>query len=359
MKKKISLLGMLALSLLIMGQGCVSLSPSAGAGSAAGVFVSTDNGETWQPLSALPEPDGVQSLADVSVYRFVNDPEDSRALYWLSRERGMFYSYNEGRLWRTVEGPLASGFVYALAVHPGDKCTLIATSGSEVYQSTDCSRSWQEIYRESRTDVRVASLAYSPFAPYVMYLAESNGDLLASRDSGNSWQVVKRFEAPLVQVEVDPFHENLIYVASRANGLYRSGDGGKTWAELKTTMSDFSGALEYRRFLVHPGKTDVLYWISTFGVLVSNDRGDNWKSIDLITPPGSAQIYGFAINAENDNEMYYTATINNRSTFYKSVDGGKHWTTNKLPSGYVPTALRVHPERSNVLYLGFTIPPKE
>ena len=79
----------------------------------------------------------------------------------------------------------------------------------------------------------------------------------------------------------------------------------------------------------------------------------------LITAPGGANIYGFAVNPQNDNEIYYTATIGTRSTFYKTADGGQNWVTKKLPSGQVPTVLRVHPSNPNMLYLGLTIPPSK
>jgi hypothetical protein len=78
----------------------------------------------------------------------------------------------------------------------------------------------------------------------------------------------------------------------------------------------------------------------------------------LLTAPGSVQIYGFAVNPKNPNHMYYTATANNRSTFYRTVDGGQNWITKRLPSGQIPTALRVHPEQEDWVYVGFTIPPK-
>jgi hypothetical protein len=76
----------------------------------------------------------------------------------------------------------------------------------------------------------------------------------------------------------------------------------------------------------------------------------------LLTAPGSVQIYGFAINPQDDNHIYYTATANNRSTFYRSIDGGANWITKKLPSGQIPTALRIHPEEPDWIYVGFTIP---
>lgn len=80
--------------------------------------------------------------------------------------------------------------------------------------------------------------------------------------------------------------------------------------------------------------------------------------LNLITPPGSVLIYAFAINPNNDAEMYYTATQaeTNHSTFYKSIDSGQTWTTKKMPSGQIPAILRVHPDQNNLVYLGFTTP---
>jgi len=87
------------------------------------------------------------------------------------------------------------------------------------------------------------------------------------------------------------------------------------------------------------------------------DRGESWQAMKLITPPGGADIYAFAVNPKNENEIYYTATINGRSTFYKSIDGSENWVTKKLPSGQLPVAMLIHPEKDNIVYLGFTFPP--
>ena len=64
------------------------------------------------------------------------------------------------------------------------------------------------------------------------------------------------------------------------------------------------------------------------------------------------------INPKNEQEIYYTATIQNRSTMYKTVDGGQTWTTKRLPSGQIPTVLHMD-SVNELLYAGFTIPPKQ
>ncbi|PIZ95029.1 MAG: hypothetical protein COX81_01890 [Candidatus Magasanikbacteria bacterium CG_4_10_14_0_2_um_filter_37_12] len=346
---------------LLLGAGCLSISQSNGVETSGpgGMFVSVDKGESWQPISTKPTAQGVQNISNVSVYRLIPDLQDTKTMYWLSREQGLFYTYDDGKTWQQASSPLSSGFVYSIAIHPEDVCTVYATDGSHVYKSIDCNRTWEEVYRESRTSAGIRALLVNPFSPYQILLAETNGDLLQSFDLGKSWSVSKRFKSNIVSLIADPAQPGVIYLITKSQGLYRSSDGGLTWNSLVEGLKKYSKATEFRYFYIHPNKKDTLYWISTYGILVSKDGGVNWDTLSLITPPGSAQIYSFAINPENDREIYYTATINNRSTFYRSIDGGSNWITRKMPSGQIPTALRVHPERSELLYLGFTIPPKE
>lgn len=360
MKKILTTIGFFSVVLLITGQGCLSLTESGSSTSGpGGMFVSTDKGEAWQSISLLPTAKGVEQLAGVSVFRIFEDLQDPKAMYWASREHGLFFTYDEGKTWQRAVEPLNKGFIYSVAVHPKNKCTIYATDGDLVYKSEDCSRSWEEVHREDRSGVTIRFLEFDQFNPKDVYLLKDNGDLLKSNDAGESWVVVNRFGVDSAEIRSDPLQENVFYLVSKKKGLYRSVDGGETWDKLIDGLKEYSGAMVYRRFSIHPTQAGVLYWVSTYGVLVSKDSGDTWESIDLITPPGSANIYGFAVNPQNDQEIYYTATIKNKSSFYRSLDGGKNWTTRKLPSGQLPVYLRVHPEKSDIVYLGFTIPPKD
>jgi photosystem II stability/assembly factor-like uncharacterized protein len=150
-----------------------------------------------------------------------------------------------------------------------------------------------------------------------------------------------------------------MYVATKEDGLYRTQDGGTTWEQLNKNLKEYSKALQYRRFYVHPTKSNIIYWISTYGILISTDSGTTWNPMPLITSPGSVDIYGFAINPNNDKEIYYTSTLKGRSTFYKTLDGGENWVTEKLPSNQIPTLVYVHPEKGDLVYVGFTVPPKD
>lgn len=344
----------------LVGQGCIGTSTSGDTvetSGPAGVFISTDKGEEWSPLVSYPTASGVKNLSNVSVYKIEPDPHDMSTLYWLSRSSGMFLTTDDGKSWQQVKGPLSSGFVYDLAIHPTDPCTMYGTNGTFIYKSEDCARSWDEVYRESRSGVGIRSIEFHQFPPYQIVVGAENGDVLVSKDFGESWAVQSRLGVAIVEIIADPLQKDWLFLTTKAHGLYRSQNGGKDWRSLASRLEKYPQALEYRRVLLHPTKPGVMYWVSTYGVLVTGDAGTNWEPMNLITPPGSVQIYSFGINPQNDSDIYYTATINGRSTFYRSIDGGQSWITRRLPTGQIPTVLHPHRTNQNWIYLGFTIPP--
>lgn len=361
MRKSISVISLLCLVILFSGQSCVSFSGSSSNNTNAGpvgMFASTDKGETWAQASTYPTAVGVKSISGVGIYRVTVDPSDPDAMYLASRENGIFYTYDNAQSWQHVNKTLNAGFIYSIAVHPKNRCQIFATNGTQIFRSDDCSRSWAEMYRESRASVRITSLSFNQFSPYEIFLTEQNGDVMVSFDSGNSWTVNARLGLEVIQMTASPLKDGLVFMTTREAGLYRSEDSGKTWTSLSDSMKPFSQAKKYRRFVLHPTKQDTIYWISTYGILRSDNRGDSWTAMELLTPPGSADIYAFAVNPKNDNEIYYTATISDRTTFYKTIDGGKNWITKKMPSGQIPTFLRVHPNNDSMIFLGFTFIPK-
>jgi photosystem II stability/assembly factor-like uncharacterized protein len=270
----------------------------------------------------------------------------------------MFFSYDDGKTWQQSKTALTSGFVYSVVIDPTDKCTIYISTGSVILKSEDCNRTWTEVYREARPDVKILSLSMNTFKSSEIYVAISNGDLVKSMDGGTSWTTVKRFGVSLGEVKTDPKQENVVYVSSRRNGLFKSVDGGANWVNYKDELKSFSKGLEYRSFYLHPNKANVVYWISTYGILVTEDGGTNWSPLELLTPPGGVSIYGFAINPKNDKEIYYTASSKSRSTLYRSEDGGISWMTRKLPSAQLPTIVHINSGETDAVYIGFTIPPK-
>lgn len=361
MKTKFIKISLLAFSLILFGGGC-SIGPGGNdvnTGGPAGVFVTTDDGEQWNQINKLPTADGVQNLQDVSVYRLFKDPLDPDALYWASRGSGLYYSYDKGKTWRKDDGLLANTFVYSIAIHPDDKCILFGTDGVNVYRSTDCARSWKKVHKEDRSNAKITSLTFQKNEPYKLFMSKENGDFLGTSDLGSSWQIMKRFNGSPERIYTDKQHEGMVYMATENNGLFRSNDLGQNWTNLKEKLQEFAQGLDFHRAEVFPGNSNKIFWAAKYGILVSDDKGDSWESLNLITSPGTADIWSIAIHPEDDNKIYYTATVKEKSTFYLSKDGGDTWSTKELPTGQWPVSLKIHSENPNIIYAGFMNPTQE
>lgn len=347
--------------ILLLGAGCVQF----GGGGAsqqlgpAGMYRSSDKGEAWAPIVALPTPQGVKSIAGVNVYRIFQDPSDPNALYLASRNQGLFYTYNNGTSWARVD-VLSGKYIYALAVDPQNKCNVFVSDAAHIYKTDDCSRTWHLLYSEERPSQRPVSLAVDFANSNLIYAGLAGGDIIRSHDGGNSWQTIKRFGFAIQYLTADPLVAKRVYVAAYGQGLFRSDDTGNNWYDLNRNLNNYSDAFNFYRLVLHPTKRDVMFWVAKYGILKSDDGGASWTDLKLITPPGSVNIYAFAVNGQNDKEMYYVGTILDekgvpvRSTFYKTVDGGVTWLTKKLPTNTIPVYLLVHPTDGNTLFLGFT-----
>jgi len=354
--KKISLLfGMFAL-VIVMGASCVSFGGSKATG-VMGIYRTTDQGESWQSAMSLPTVGGVKNLAGVNTYRMYPDPSDNNAIYLTTRGQGLFYTYDNGTSWQQVD-KFKGQFIYGLAIDPRDKCTLYVTNGPNVYKTKDCSRTWEIIYHEERPGEKIVGLAVDYSNSNVVYMIERGGDMFVSSDSGISWSLNKRFKIQLRDIKADPLTPGRIYVASYRNGLYRLDHQTGKWIS-NNSLKDFSGSTQFYRLILHPSQKDSLFWVSKYGILRSDDAGQNWKAIHLLTPPGSVNIYGFGISHSNENTMYYTGTVlgskneHVRSVYYRTEDGGKNWVTKKLPTNTIPAFMLVHPENSNLIFLSF------
>ncbi len=109
------------------------------------LFVSDDQGDSWQPL-ALPE--GVNAPHDLQL-----DPDDPQRLYlscWprdlegADRFGGVFSSEDGGASWRQVFDERVR--VNSLAIHPRDKATIfINTFQNAAYRSDDRGANWRRL----------------------------------------------------------------------------------------------------------------------------------------------------------------------------------------------------------------------
>lgn len=351
-KKILTILGLVFTVLLTTGQGCaIKINQGQVDG---GVFKSIDNGENWSQKAAIPTATGqAGSIANLDIVTMTMDPADHEALYIGTVNNGMYGTYNGGESWWQPQD-INRGRVNAIAVNPKDKCTLYIAIQNQVLKSSDCSRNWANSYIDVRQDVYINDINIDYNNPAIVYAGISSGDFIKSVDSGRTWSVVKRFDGRLRKVLIDPYSSQVIYVALDGSGIWRTGDGGQNWIDLNVNLRQFSGGLDFRNLVFSPAKRDSLILSSKFGLIRTDDGGVTWQKINLLTPPGQADIYAVAVNPQNSNEIIYIAN----NILYKSTNGGVNWKTKSLPTKRISTNLIFDPVDLNILYLGVMQPQK-
>lgn len=318
--------------------------------SIGGIFKSEDKAQTFSPyLRVATAGDERLTIAGFNIKSFAMDPNDNNAIYIGTEGQGMFFSYDGGVSW--LQWPsLSEGVIQSIAVHPKNKCTIFATTANSIIKTEDCSRTWQKVYFDTRTNITVSSIQIDSFEPEIIYAGTSNGEVLQSRDGGKSWQTIHRVNSYIVEIIIAK-DTRTVYVGTDFNGIFKTKDKGKTWTryydEIKEDIKG-SGSDELTD-LAMDYKNNVLLFSAKHGIVKTADEGEKWENVPIITPPGSTVIYSLAVNPEDSNEIYYGTA----SSIIITYDGGTNWDSKQLPTASLPLNLFVDPFEPNNLYLGF------
>ena len=346
-KKSKFILIILFLSFILSGCS-ISFNGGDAEGNIRGVFRSNDKGNGWLQKVLIPTVSGnPKSIGGLSVNALTIDPNDYKAIYIGTQDNGLFYSYDRAENWQVAAG-LGKVTINAVAVDSGSKCIIYAASGNKVYKSTDCNRSWAQIYYDNDLTVSVNAIAVDAFNSANVYIGTSRGEVIKSSDRGVSWQTVGRFEDDVKKIVVAPHDTKVIFAATKLKGIFRSMDGGGGWVSLSEKLKELKDGERFRDLIVSPSDPGLIILATYYGLLKSADNGNSWSKIELITPEKEAVINAVAIGSKDAKEIYYVTN----TTFYRSLDGGSKWTTKKLPTVNAGWKLLVAPDDPNIIYMG-------
>lgn len=356
MRRSLAVLPLLSL-LVFTGQGCTAIgSKQTASATDGGVFRTGNAGDTWTQLVALPTAKGVGSLAGANVVALEADPQDPLVFYAGTRENGLAYTVDGGVSWlRPRLEALRDGLVADVEVDPKSTCTAYVVKGSRLYKTVDCARSFdQDVFVETRANVQITDLALDWYAPKTLWLGESNGDLQKSEDGGKTWRRALDNRSGVTSILVAASDSRVVIVGTKGAGFFRTGNSGASWTQTKEELKKTRGA-DTVLALSQDAKGKTVVAATDYGLLRSLDAGATWEPMQLLTTAGQVQIRALAVGPEKADTIAYAVG----GTFYRSVDGGKNWTTHKLPSTRDPLRLLPDLSSADAYFLGFAAPLKK
>lgn len=249
------------------------------AGTSAGLFKSSNEGESWAATAYL------SSVLSVAV-----DPFGRDRVYVGSPGGGVFRSLDGGASWTPAGSELQGQPVAALTVDPTDGDKLYAGSNNGTFfRSIDGGQNWSPSTGPTTTGT-VSSIAVDPENPATLHLAA--GTVFKSTDTGATWRRTSAdFTATVIAI--DPKTPLLVYAggirfgnSGTDPGIFRSDDGGETWT--LPTRATHLGIVT--AIAIDPVRPSVVYAGSVLflqitgpigvGVSVSQDRGATWRSFN-------------------------------------------------------------------------------
>jgi hypothetical protein len=179
-----------------------------------GLVRSTDDGETWEPVSGLGKAD----YHEIEV-------TGNRILALKNEEPGMIqFSDDGGKTWGTREAPTAAAPI-DVAVNPADPANWAVSTDQGTWLSTNEGRTWRQ--RETTFGARIAW-----GAPDALFSAGKDGKVKRSRDGGKTFEDVGTIGAGPKELIVSPKGE--LYASVAGGEIRRSSDGGATWSKVMT-----------------------------------------------------------------------------------------------------------------------------
>ena len=307
-----------------------------------GVWKTTDGGANWTPLT-----DNEVSLASGAI---ALDPANPDTVYVGTGEEnfaqdsyygaGILKSTDAGHTWTNFPGPFLRDKIGALAISPANSQTLLCSSSSGIYLSTDGAATWTNVLPGTGT-----SVLFDPTNGDIAYAALGNingfsaNGVYRSNDGGVTWKQLTGSGANAlpsanvgrIEIAISPSTPTTLYVgiqkapartAGNLLGIFKTTDSGATWNDLRAP--DICNAVPQcwydMTIRVHPSNADVVFAAGSLTILRSINGGSTWAQInDPFIGPNGVHMHV---------DEHYLAFTPDGSKLYVANDGGVYSATN-------------------------------
>ncbi len=239
-------------------------------------FLSRYDHKTGENRAISVYPDNPMGAGVITMkYRFqwnfpiFFSPHNPKRLYAAGQH--LFATENEGQTWEVISPDLTT-----------NDTSKQKSSGGPITQDNTSVEYYCTIFTATE----------SPYEKDLLWTGSDDGLVHISRDGGKNWGNVTPPSAGKWMmwncIDVDPFKKGAAYIVGTKYKLndfkpyiFKTEDYGKTWKEINDGIPAMHFARAIRADKKRPG---LLYAGTEYGMYISYDYGDNWRSFQLNLP---------------------------------------------------------------------------
>ena len=271
------------------------------AGTNGDLFYSTNGGDSWQQLTHFQDEMGISGIAIIGDTLYIGR----------RTEESVFFSNDNGKSWTQIDSGLTGRDILGLVT---SGTTLFAQMRRNVFRLKAGENSWTKLTPEDLWTKAILEPDITRFvvSGEIIYAATADGDLSRSTNMGDSWISIKPKAMQHFDGELAVLGNTVFYIGSgSADGrVFRSADAGNSWTMFNTSLINQT----ILSIAILSEKT--LYVGTTDGVFRSTDGGEWWT-----------QTNTGIINTWVKNLVFFKNTLyaSTGISIVKSVDGGNSW----------------------------------
>lgn len=279
-------------------------------GTEAGIFKSSDGGQTWSASNTgLPNNFKVERMDTMGNHIILASNQVSG--------QALYMSSDQGATWQNI-APANDFLSGAMGVgHIGNR--LYYANPSDFFNprgimySDDLGANWDTI----PTYMISPDLTPQPFVDWIgvadgyLYAFVQNSGLFRTNNSGGTWEPLTTYDAGYPPQDISAAPNRLYLVPQYGTDHYVSTDGGATWS-----TATVNGFVSPKQFYHHNGTTYAVSWYG--GTFASTNNGSTWQPVSAL---GTGDHNRMLFN----NGTLYHATFVFGEGLRRSTNNGSTW----------------------------------